>query len=165
MPRRGRSRRASGRRTTRGSPQLWLGEDLGIVTADTVNNSTIYNSNLATSTLFLDTWFKLRSATVSVTPGNTNARVLFVIRRVPFGYTSPSITVTTGLSSIPGADVMGYALINSLTGATAPQEVKMTIVRSTMRVEPDDTIELQVVSNTSSTSQSAFAMISFSVSA
>ncbi len=140
------SSRSRGRQVRRLDPNLYVLEDASIATADTaVNGSLLANDRSARMIV------KFRRATLMAFGGNTGARVFWIIRRVPSGYTPPSITVTSGLTVFADqADVLGYGIAD-FTSDGSEHFAKFTWIRRTTVLFEGDYIALQCVTNTSST--------------
>ncbi len=143
-------RRRGSRRGRRLSldPNINLIEDTSISTADTAVNTTLYTS--ADKTL---TTARLRSLQLACRGGAASTLVYFVIRRVPYGYSAPSITVSTsGSALIDQPNVMAVGFLNFITGNLDPQEATFQYLRPQMTFYEADTMVLQVVPNISSSS-------------
>jgi hypothetical protein len=96
--------------------------------------------------------FHLHSVSVVPTYGAVPTRCYVVIRKVPDGYSAPSVTISNVLGSIPDPmNVLARAII-PVTG-TGLLPIKLQPLNSTMVLQPNDTIIAQVVSDTSSASQ------------
>ncbi len=149
MSRRRRSRNGgrNGRgRRRRWAPNLFVAEGLDIDTADTVANSTIFtNSN--------DFPFEVefRSAKLGAASGGTGTAIYSVIRRVPQGYSAPSIAVTTGTTSFADeADVFAYAYLQWVPSPGANMSVSYRPVFPRQTLYAGDTVVVQAVAGTTS---------------
>ncbi len=163
-----RNRRPSRARSNKFDPNILVVEGSAIAVADTASN----NSIITISTPSPPMLARYRGVQVSVTPGTGTATFcLFVIRRVPQGYTAPAITVAAGTSAVvDDSNVMAYGMINiNLTSATAtgfvPDPITLIPLRRTLKMYPGDVLTLQGVSNAASTGQtfSAFGDIGLAI--
>ncbi len=140
------SSRNRGRQGRRLDPNLYVLEDASIATADTAVNGSMLTNDKSSRMMV-----RMRRATLMAFGGNTGARVLWIIRRVPQGYTPPSITVTSGLTVFADqADILGYGIAD-FTSDNGEHYAKFTWIRRTTVLYEGDYIALQCVTNTSST--------------
>jgi hypothetical protein len=160
-----RNRQRANRRQRRLiSPQIYITEEVSISGADTVSNTAFYAPPISTTEVEMPTMFHLRSSDVTVQAGNANTRVFAVIRRVPSGYSAPSITITNGINVIIDMpDVLAYGLSNITTGAT-DNTLRLHLLKPNMRLYPGDNVTLQVVSNGASTSQTYSSLTEYALS-
>ncbi len=164
MPSRQTNRTRRPKRNTRAAPQLQYVEDTALATADTVSNITLYNPTAATGTLELPTSFRLRSATITIGGGATANRVLAIIRRVPNGYSFPTVTVATGLTTFQDfSNILAYGFVTTGAIVDPDSRIDMRLLKSNITVYPGDTIAMQTVSNISSVGQTYSAMLEYSL--
>ncbi len=147
MARIGRSNRRARKRSARLDPNLYLLEDQSIATADTVLNVTLLTQSEKQPYVI-----SARDMHLEALGGNTNSRVFYVLRRVPSGYSAPSITVTSGLNTIVDQpDILLYGFINFTTGGVDSNVNTTQRLRPTMVFYEGDTLILQAVGNVTST--------------
>ncbi len=154
------------RLSRRSFPILHISEDTALATADTVANVTLYNPPLATTELELTSTFHLRSARVTIVPGATSTRVLAIIRKVPQGYSFPTITVATGISTFIDFDnILAYGVI-SVTGTIGDPMARIDLrtLKRSIKINPGDTVGLQVVTNVSSANQTFLSECEYNIS-
>ncbi len=156
MPR-NRGRISRSRRATSSAPwsfHLWTQESTSLATADTASNTTIYTNSLSESV-----WFAIDSIDVSVKCGTTaDSQVLYVVRKVPEGYSAPAITISSGEATFFDNDnilAWGNGLILA-TEASGFARIKLSrhIAKRRVRLDQNDFIVVQAVCGTSSTNQS-----------
>ncbi len=159
-----RTRRSRGRRSRALTvPQIFTTEGLAPVTADTQVFQTIYNPPDSTSSLGTPTRFRLGPVRIYVTPGAAASRVYIVVRKVPEGYSAPTMTISSSVGSITDPmNVFGYAIIDG-NNATIP--TSLTMIKSTLTIQPGDTVVVQAVSDISSAGQKVDVIGSFFLSA
>ncbi len=145
--RRGRGRTRRRRAARRGDPNLYLLENISINTADTVSNTTLFTFAEKSRMIVA-----LRGVTLHVWGGATTNMVYCVIRRVPSGYSSPSITVASGLTAIVDQpDILCYGFCAFITGSVDENPLAITWLRPNMVFYEGDVLLCQIVSNTTST--------------
>ncbi len=155
-----------GRRSRRPRlPMLCIVEDTALATQDTVSNGTLYSPPISNTGLDLPSRFRLRSCEVVISPGSGNNKVFAVVRRVPSGYSAPSITITNGIGSLVDCpDVLAYGLVNVFASTTDTMErINLKLLRPNMVVYPGDVIYLQVVPNANSTGQVYNALAEYDI--
>ncbi len=159
MPRnRNRTRRRRGGRLT--APQIHITEAVAVSTANTVSNTTIWTSAVGTSALEFPCRIHLRKSIINVINGATASRTFVVIRRVPNGYSNPTISITTGNTSlIDFPDIMAYGFLDN--GDSVP--FVLDIPRPTMVFHPGDSLVLQAVTDVTSSGQTLSAMTHYAI--
>ncbi len=140
---------------------LHVSEELSVATADTPVNATVYSSTVSTSAIQVPVRFTLRSCTINMQRGTAEfAKVFAIVRRVPSGYSFPSITIATGNSSfIDIPDVLAYGFLDE--SDTVPY--KLDKLRSSIVLHPGDTLAIQFVSNLNSAGLKVDAITAFTV--
>ncbi len=156
-----RSNRRNNNQRPRWDPTLYCIENLALATADTPSNNTILTIT-SPSQPYL---FRLTDFHASILSGANAALNLFVVRRVPSGYTAPtSVTIATGGSTfIDTIDVIAYGMILSTAGSTSEQEVVMTYLRRTITLYQGDSVVVQAVPNVACVGQTYSVFGSYSV--
>ncbi len=157
-----RSRNLRPRRRRRWDPSIFTVENVSLTAADTASNNTILTIGNPAQPYS----FRLKECHVQVLSGATAAMNLFCIRRVPQGYSNPSITVATGTSTlIDTANVIAYGMIlaNAVASSTSEQEVELTILKPTITLFEGDTVIIQAVPNSSSTGQTYSVFGAYSI--
>ncbi len=147
----------------KGAPIIAVQEELAVATADTVVNSTLFAPPLGT-TSSLQTWrFHLGSIQCEVTDGATGHRLYAVVRRVPAGYSAPSITVSTGVTTFADiANVMAYGIY---TTTDVREEVQWRWLRRNVIVQPGDTIITQYAIDISSAGSAVSTLVEYNITA
>ncbi len=152
MPR--RRGNGGGRRSSRrvGSPVLYTSDLVPVTTADTVVNTTVL-----TMADKVRQFVRVKSLQISANAGASQSRVYYVLRRVPDGYTPPTITLTSGTTAIvDDADVIGYGILNqnaTNTNPTYQPVLRMSRRKNGAVLFNGDTLVLQAVADVSSTGQ------------
>ncbi len=103
---------------------------------------------------------------LTMLPGATTNQSLFLVRKVPQGYTAPGIIMTTGSSYVDHANILGYVLVTSVGGITFTNTVNekdFNWIRRNVLLHSGDTVVLQAVTNTSSAGQTFQASGMFAV--
>ncbi len=152
----------SSKRSSKFDPNLYVGEAIAITTADTTYNNSVFTNSEPYRQLA-----SIRSAHITIEPGATASRVLFVLRRLPQGYSVPSTTFATGLTvwnDVP--DVIGYAIayVPSSTGNTnsqVPLPIQMTLLKPNIVLFENDQIYLNALPGVSSAGMSYNVLIEF----
>ncbi len=133
-------------RNSRLDPNLFVLEDLAIDTADTVVNTTILTNSLPTRMSI-----HMRGVQLTACKGSTAARVFWVLRRLPSGYTAPNVTISTGLTDfVDQPNILGFGFRAYLTTDTIGFAEWQWIHKNATLYEGDSLV-LQCVPNTSST--------------
>ena len=147
------------------APIIATVENLSIATADTVVSTDLYAPPLSGSTSFIDSMrINVRSCEIVVSNGGTAARVYAVLRRVPQGYSSPSIAISTSTTTfVDPTNVMAYAIVN--VNGVDDASVNLSPLRRSLVFNSGDKLVLQAVSDTSSTNQAFSALVLFTVDA
>ncbi len=135
-------RRSSGKRM---DPNIYVLEDASIATADTVVNSTLLTNGQPARMRI-----RMRRAQLITTGGSGSSRVFWLIRRVPQGYSAPSITVTSGLTVYADQpDILGIGFRASSSTDTAPLQASWQWIKRSVILYEGDSLVLQCVPNTS----------------
>ncbi len=139
-------------------PNIQVIESLAVDTADTVVNTTVYTS--ADKTL---TTFRVRSMQIAATGGASDALLYFVLRKVPSGYTAPSVTISTsGSVFVDMPNVLAVGFINFKTGLVDNTfEPVWEYIRPQITCFEADTIVLQATTNTTSSGLKVSGLIEF----
>ncbi len=161
MVRSSRTRRS--RRAPTAVPVLYTLEDVALATADTASNTTLYTSSTSASTLVKPVRFTLGPTRVSVKYGSTETTVFAIVRKVPQGYTTPTIAPTDGNTSfVDTPNVLGYGVIRVGDNDTM-NRIDLRFLAKSVMLARGDSIVLQVVSNVSSTNQAYSALSEYTV--
>ena len=147
-------------------PIIQIVEDVSLTAADTASNTTIYNPPLGTTSFEAPSLFIVKACRVAFFNGSgTSYRALAVLRKVPNGYSFPAITVTSGLTTFGDfPNVLGYGLVNVGVQGTLPDpmtRIDMEFLKTSIVVAPGDTIALQVVINTATTTNTYSAELEY----
>ncbi len=153
--RNGRSRRS---RQPRYDPNFWVSEVLPITVADTPDNRTLYTNPDATPVSF-----RMQRSMISVNAGAASSCCLFVVRRVPQGFTAPTtITISTGTAPFVDApDVIGYQVIYITTGTNTLFQFPFIPLHPTITLYEGDSVVLQAVTNSASAGQGYTSLIEY----
>ncbi len=164
MPRQ-RAKKAP-RRRSRGMPVIATIEQTALATADTVTNVTLFAPPSSTTSVLESFQFTLRSCDVTITAGNTSARVYAIVRKVPSGYTAPSITVSNAISTFADVpNVLAYGIINVYASDPDPMNrISLNLLRNSCSMISGDSVIIQVVSDTSSVNQAWSSLAEYHVS-
>ncbi len=150
----GRGKRGSGKRL---DPNIYVLEDASIATADTVVNSTLITNGQPARMRI-----KMRRAQLITTGGSGSSRVFWLIRRVPSGYSAPSITVTSGLTVFADQpDVLGIGFRAASSTETAALQATWQWIKRSVVLFEGDSLVLQCVPNTSDTGLTESGQIEF----
>ncbi len=164
MTRRSRNRGPRGR--NRLSPILATIENTALATADTVANVTLYAPPLTGTSSVMERWaFRLNSAKLTIFAGGTTNRIYVVVRKVPQGYTAPSISITNAVTTFADvSNVLAYGVITVGGGTQDPMNrLTLTMLKPRSIVLPGDSIVLQAVSDTTSSSQTFSLLAEYNV--
>ncbi len=145
-----------------GTPQLATIEDTALATADAAVTNTLYTSSTSNSSLTKPVRFTLGPVRVAMKYGSTETTVFAVVRKLPQGYSNPSIAIVDGNTSfVDVPNILAYGVIR--VGSTdTMNRLDLRRLRNTVTLNRGDAIILQVVSNVSSTGQAYSALIEFS---
>ena len=145
-------------------PQFYVREDVALATADTVVNTTILSSPTGSTDLVKPVVFHPGPCRITIGTGNTTNTVFAVLRKVPEGYTAPSITIGDGNTTFKDVpDVLMYGIVRVYGGTSdVMQRIDLRMLRSSIPLARGDSIVLQVVSNTSSVNQVFGALVEYS---
>ncbi len=141
-------KRGNRRNGRRGVPTINVQEQVAIATADTAVNSTLYTNG--DSQPFT---FNLASAKISIPPtsGATTTPVWFIIRKVPQGYTAPAMSIASGNVSFADMEnVLAYGFYQFQSANTVPLVAYLRILKSSARLQLNDTVVMQVTPGISS---------------
>ncbi len=152
-------RRKGSRSGRRWNPNLYILDNVAVITGDGVITTTVYtNSDQVPVSLVL------KNADFSVFSGAAAARVWFVVRRVPQGYAPPAVTIATGLTAwADQPDVLAYGTIQVLAASSLqlPSEVRLTKLRAQTVMYQGDILVVQMVTDTNSTGQNVSGEVAF----
>ncbi len=146
------------------APVIATIDGTAVATADLAVNTGLYLPAHSSTTSFVDAMtFRLRSATFSVNQGTSAvAKIYFVIRKVPEGYSPPSVVVSTSITTFADPqNVLAYGI----APANLTDQFELTILKSTVNMTTGDSIYIQATSDTSSTGQSYSATVVYDVDA
>ncbi len=138
-------------------------EDVALATADTVSSTTLLSNAVAGNSYQAPQYCRFRKPICYVTYGAAATRCMFLIRKVPAGYTAPNITVATSvtdLADVPNVVCYGMLLVN----ASNYNEVEWRMLRPNVKLNPGDNLYFQAVTNTNSAGQTFFATVEMDVS-
>ncbi len=143
------------RRNPRLDPILYTADNVALATADTVSNLTVYNNGQNARVLF-----NMRQGYLNASGGGTDSSIFCVIRRLPSGYTEPSVTVSSGVTTFADQpDVVAFCLLDAVAGETAPVQARFIVIKPFIVLYGGDSIVMQTVCNTSSVGQIYSAMM------
>ncbi len=130
-------------------------ENQGLTTADTAVNQNLYSLPQSNSVYMPVSTFTLKTTRISITAGASTNTVLAVVRRVPSGYTEPTITVATGLTDfwdVP--NILAYGMVQVFANSVDPMtRIDLEFIKRTIPVYAGDRIVIQAVCNASSSGQ------------
>ncbi len=158
-------RRNRGRMATRlrREPILYTVEDAALSTADDVQSTTLYTSATSATVLTKPVRFTLGPTRVGFTYGSTATLVLAIVRKVPQGYTAPTITPASGntvFNDVP--NILGYGYIR-VTGNDVMSRIDLRYLTKSVSLMRGDAIVLQVVSNAASAGQKYHALVEYDI--
>ncbi len=157
------SRTRRSRRATSAVPVLYIREDVALATADSTSNSTVYTSPTSVTALNKPVRFTLGPTRISFKAGLTETTVFAVVRKVPQGYTTPTIAPTDGNTTFDDVpNVLGYGVARIVPTNDAMNRVDMRFLTKSVTLSRGDSVVLQVVSNVSSTNLAYSAMCEYS---
>ncbi len=146
----------------RSAPIIATLEQTAVATADTVVNATLYAPPLSTTSVLQSWVFDLHSLQCVVTDGATACRTFACVRRVPAGYTSPSMTVSSSVTTF--ADVDNILCYGIYTTVDVREEIHFRWLRRRIRLYPGDSIVIQFVIDVSSASHAVSTLAEYNVS-
>ncbi len=152
------------RRTGRAAvPVLYVLEDVALASADTVSSTSLYTSSTSASALVKPVRFTLGPTRINVKYGSTETNVLAIVRKVPQGYSNPTIAPTDGNTTfVDTPNILGYGIIR-VGGNDTMNRIDLRFLNKSVMLARGDSIVLQVVSNISSTNQAYSALAEYSV--
>ncbi len=122
-------------------------ENIAIATADSATTT-----NMVTTSEKTPTRIRLTSVLLEVSGGSVACIAVFVIRRVPSGYSAPAITVATGLTTfVDQPDVLAYGFCSFVNGTVDPDPVLIHYLRPSMTFYEGDVLAIQGTTNINST--------------
>ncbi len=141
-----RGKRSRNSATGRLDPNIYILEDASVAVIDTAVNSTLVTNDKPSRLLI-----RMKGATLQVNNGTTNARVFWVLRRLPSGYTAPAITVGSGTASfVDQPDVLGYGFKSYQTTDASSIPARWVWLKPSIVLYEGDQLLLQAVTNTTS---------------
>ncbi len=144
------------------TPQLTVLEDRSIAAADTANNYDIFTSPSGNADLTKAVLFRSGPCRIACKYGNADTAVFAILRRIPQGYSAPTITLVDGNTSFIDIDnILAYGVVR-VSGSDTMARIDMRHLRRTVRLERGDKITLQVVSNAASAGQTYSALLEYS---
>ncbi len=149
-------------RRNRGAPIIATLEQSAVVTADTVVNSTLYAPPLGTTNPLQRWTFDLRTIQCVVTDGATACRTYACVRRVPAGYSSPSMTVASQVTTF--ADVPNVLAYGVYSTSDVREEIHWRWLKRSITIYPGDLIVLQLVVDVSSAGHAVSTLAEYNVS-
>ncbi len=154
-----KGQRRQGSANARGTPYIFLAEDISIATADTaVNTTVITNSDNKKRTFILP-----RGPLLSCRNGAIDSNVFFIVRRVPSGYVAPtSVTIASGSATfIDVPNVLVWSLYNYESNQTTALSLRGTMEKRSLILYPGDSIVLQAIPSASSANLLAEAQMEY----
>ncbi len=144
-------------------PVLATFEQTAVTTADTVVNGTLFAPPLSTTDPLTRYRIRFGNIVCTVTDGGTANRLYAVIRRVPAGYTAPSITISNAVSTFADvSNVLAYGLYST---TDSRDTIQWRWLKKSSIVNTGDSIIVQYVIDTSSTGQSVSCLVEYNVAA
>jgi len=141
--------------------ELFVVDSVNVATATTVN-TVIYTNTASTAGLELPVFWKFNSAMISASGGNNGSRWFFLLRRIPQGYSAPTVSIATGQLALSSKDILAYGMINDVTGSSAFMFGSMKRVYTSVTLAPGDIIVLQIINDLANTGLTADATIDYS---
>ncbi len=144
-----RNQRRSGSVQARGSPYLFLAENIAIVNADVAVNTTVITNSDNKKRIFI----LPRGPIFACRNGGSDSNVFFIVRRVPSGYTAPtSVTIASGSATfVDVPNVLAWMLYSFDQAQTTALSLRATIEKRSVTLFPGDSIVLQIIPNSNST--------------
>jgi hypothetical protein len=140
-------------------------ENKALGTADTAVNVTLFSPPLSTSSVLERFVYNLRTIDVTVKDGNTACTVYGIVRKLPAGYTAPSIVISDAVTTFADVDnVLAYSIYNGSQSTLDPWDrLIWRYLRKTFTVNSGDSIILQMVTDTSSATQTFSVLAEYNV--
>ncbi len=133
----------------RGTPYLFLAENIAIVNADVAVNTTVITNSDNKKRIFI----LPRGPLCACRNGGSDSNVFFIVRRVPSGYAAPtSVTITSGSATfIDVPNVLSWVLYSFDQAQTTALTLRGNVERRSVTLFPGDSIVLQIIPNSNST--------------
>ncbi len=150
-------------RRSRSAPVIATLEQIAFTAADTVVNTTLYAPPIST-TAPLQRWnVRVRGMVTTITDGDvTSFRAYAIIRRVPAGYSAPSITIASTLTAFADVDnVLAYGLYS---GTDTRDSVQWRWLKRSASMMAGDVLTIQVVADSASANRAFSAVIEYDIS-
>ncbi len=143
-------------------PVLITIEDKSIATADTASNTYLYGVAFSASTQQSAVHVRFRSCVVQINNSTTESLVFAVIRRVPHGYSPPAINIATAIDTfVDSPNIVAYGYVLTQTTTDQLNRINLKKLNSSIKLNPGDALQLQVVSNTSSVGQTYSSFLEY----
>jgi hypothetical protein len=153
------------RSTRRSAPVIATLEQSAFAAADTVANATLYAPPTTSVTSIQQRWrVRVRGLITTVKDGDsTDFRAYAIVRKLPNGYSAPSITVSSAVTTFADVDnVLAYGLYY---GADTRDSIQWRWLKRTTDLIPGDSLILQLVGDSASTNRAASTVIEYDVTA
>jgi hypothetical protein len=140
-------------------------EQSAFAAADTVANATLYAPPTTSVTSIQQRWrVRVRGLITTVKDGDsTDFRAYAIVRKLPNGYSAPSITVSSAVTTFADVDnVLAYGLYY---GADTRDSIQWRWLKRTTDLIPGDSLILQLVGDSASTNRAASTVIEYDVTA